>query len=81
MSKLSRRDFLRVAALGAGAAALNKFLAACSPGAVNPTAVPASLVPKATRLVLTNAPATSAKLLLLRRLLHQSQQALQVCRT
>ena len=56
MSKISRRDFLRVAAIGAGAAALNKFLAACSPGAASPTSQPARLLPTATRAVSTYAP-------------------------
>jgi uncharacterized protein (DUF362 family) len=61
MSKLSRRDFLRVAALGTGAVALNKFLAACSPGSVTPTSIPVGLLPKATRVVPTNTPAGSAE--------------------
>jgi uncharacterized protein (DUF362 family) len=59
MSRLSRRDFLRVAALGAGSVALNKFLAACSPGLVNPTPAPASPLPPATRVVPPNTPAAS----------------------
>ena len=62
MSKLSRRDFLRVAALGMGAVALNKFLAACSPpGSVNPTSQPARLVPTANGVASTDAPAVPAE--------------------
>ena len=48
-------------ALGTGAVALNKFLAACSPGSVNPTSAPARLLPTATRVVSTKTPATSAE--------------------
>jgi uncharacterized protein (DUF362 family) len=61
MSKLSRRDFLRVAAFGVGAVTLNKFLAACNPGSANSTSQPASTLPAATREASKDVPATAVE--------------------
>jgi uncharacterized protein (DUF362 family) len=47
MSKISRRDFLRMVALGLGSVALNRFLAACAPQPT-PETLPARPVPTAT---------------------------------
>lgn len=47
MPKFSRRDFLRMAALGMGSVALSRFLAACAPR-TTPSAAPANPLPSAT---------------------------------
>ncbi len=47
MPKFSRRDFLRMAALGMGSVALSRFLAACAPQ-TTPSPAPANPLPSAT---------------------------------
>ena len=63
MSKISRRDFLRMVAVGMGAVTLGKFLEACSPSPASPTASPVStplnLKAMATRPAANGAPAAT----------------------
>lgn len=49
MSKISRRDFLRMVALGLGSVALNRFLAACAPQPI-PEALSTRPLPAATSI-------------------------------
>jgi uncharacterized protein (DUF362 family) len=60
MSKITRRDFLRMVAAGMGAVALSRFIAACSPSSANssptfPSPVAATVQPSSTDTTSTQA--------------------------